>query len=130
AALARGPAPRMHPRGRQAGGERGGGEHLPSPRRIAPIGAVTALAGSQNPLKSVKHRLWLYTRPPFTLYGGGTMGDYAKDVLVETQWVEDHLGDDSIRIVEVDENPALYAEAHIPGAIGFDWKNDLQHQVK
>ena len=33
-------------------------------------------------------------------------------------------------IVEVDENPALYAEAHIPGAIGFDWKKDLQDQVK
>ena len=58
------------------------------------------------------------------------MGDYAKDVLVNTQWVEDHLDDDSIRIVEVDENPALYAEAHIPGAIGFDWKKDLQDQVK
>src|SRR5436305_6058381 len=58
------------------------------------------------------------------------MADYAKDVLVDTQWVEDHLNDDSIRIVEVDENPALYAEAHIPGAIGFDWKTDLQDQVK
>src|SRR5436190_7791668 len=58
------------------------------------------------------------------------MGDYAKDVLVDTQWVEDHLSDDSIRIVEVDENPALYAEAHIPGAIGFDWKTDLQDQVE
>src|SRR5256714_6782372 len=58
------------------------------------------------------------------------MPDYAKDVLVDTQWVEDHLDDDSIRIVEVDENPALYAEAHIPGAIGFDWKRDLQDQVK
>jgi len=58
------------------------------------------------------------------------MADYAKDVLVDTQWVEDHLDDSSIRIVEVDENPALYAEAHIPGAIGFDWKKDLQDQVK
>jgi thiosulfate/3-mercaptopyruvate sulfurtransferase len=58
------------------------------------------------------------------------MADYANDVLVETQWVEDHLDDDSIRIVEVDENPALYAEAHIPGAVGFDWKKDLQDQVK
>jgi len=58
------------------------------------------------------------------------MGDYAKDVLVETDWVAEHLNDDSIRIVEVDENPALYAEAHIPGAIGFDWKNDLQDRVK
>ncbi len=58
------------------------------------------------------------------------MSEYAKDVLVDTQWVENHLGDDSVRIVEVDENPALYAEAHIPGAIGFDWKKDLQDQVK
>jgi thiosulfate/3-mercaptopyruvate sulfurtransferase len=58
------------------------------------------------------------------------MADYAKDVLVETDWVEQHLDDDSVRIVEVDENPALYAEAHIPGAIGFDWKKDLQDQVK
>jgi thiosulfate/3-mercaptopyruvate sulfurtransferase len=56
--------------------------------------------------------------------------DYAKDVLVETDWVAEHLDDDSVRIVEVDENPALYAEAHIPGAIGFDWRNELQDQVK
>jgi thiosulfate/3-mercaptopyruvate sulfurtransferase len=55
---------------------------------------------------------------------------YANDVLVETDWVAEHLDDDSIRIVEVDENPALYADAHIPGAIGFDWKTDLQDQVK
>ena len=58
------------------------------------------------------------------------MADYANDVLVDTQWVENHLNDASIRIVEVDENPALYAEAHIPGAIGFDWKKDLQDQVR
>jgi thiosulfate/3-mercaptopyruvate sulfurtransferase len=58
------------------------------------------------------------------------MADYANDVLVETDWVADHLDDDSIRIVEVDENPGLYAEAHIPGAIGFDWKQDLQDQVR
>jgi thiosulfate/3-mercaptopyruvate sulfurtransferase len=55
---------------------------------------------------------------------------YSKDVLVTTEWVEDHLGDDSIRIVEVDENPDLYAEGHIPGAVGFDWQRDLQDQVK
>src|SRR4051795_6989732 len=58
------------------------------------------------------------------------MPGYAKDVLVDTQWVEDHLDDPSVRIVEVDENPALYAEAHIPGAIGFDWRRDLQDPVR
>src|SRR4051794_37760181 len=58
------------------------------------------------------------------------MPGYAKDVLVETQWVEDNLDEAAIRIVEVDENPALYAEQHIPGAIGFDWKKDLQDPVR
>ncbi len=58
------------------------------------------------------------------------MSEYANDVLVSTDWVAEHLDDDSIRIVEVDENPALYAESHIPGAIGFDWREDLQDQVK
>jgi thiosulfate/3-mercaptopyruvate sulfurtransferase len=58
------------------------------------------------------------------------VAQYANDVLVDTQWVEDHLDDPNVRIVEVDENPALYAEAHVPGAIGFDWKQDLQDQVK
>ena len=58
------------------------------------------------------------------------MADYAKNVLVETDWVQDHMDDPDLRIVEVDENPALYRDAHIPGAIGFDWRQDLQDQVK
>jgi thiosulfate/3-mercaptopyruvate sulfurtransferase len=58
------------------------------------------------------------------------MADYAKDVLVDADWLQEHLNDQSIRIVEVDENPALYADAHIPGAIGFDWKQDLQDHVR
>jgi len=58
------------------------------------------------------------------------MADYANDVLVSTEWVEAHLDDSEVRIIEVDENAALYAEAHIPGAIGFDWQKDLQDEVR
>jgi thiosulfate/3-mercaptopyruvate sulfurtransferase len=58
------------------------------------------------------------------------LSEYAKDVLVEPDWLQEHLNDDDLRIVEVDENPRLYAEAHIPGAVGFDWKEDLQDLVK
>jgi thiosulfate/3-mercaptopyruvate sulfurtransferase len=58
------------------------------------------------------------------------LADYANDVLVEPEWLERHVDDPSIRIVEVDEKPALYREAHIPRAIGFDWRQDLQDQVK
>jgi thiosulfate/3-mercaptopyruvate sulfurtransferase len=58
------------------------------------------------------------------------LSGYSKNVLVDAAWLEEHLGDSDIRIVEVDENPKLYAEAHIPGAVGFDWKQDLQDPVK
>jgi thiosulfate/3-mercaptopyruvate sulfurtransferase len=58
------------------------------------------------------------------------MAEYSKDVLVEPEWLAQHLDDDAIRIVEVDENPALYREAHIPGAVGFDWQKDLQDQTR
>jgi thiosulfate/3-mercaptopyruvate sulfurtransferase len=58
------------------------------------------------------------------------VSDYAKKVLVEGDWLAEHLNDESIRIVEVDENPKLYGEAHIPGAIGFDWKEDLQDPIR
>src|SRR5215210_933016 len=58
------------------------------------------------------------------------MADYANEVLVETDSLAEHLEGENVRIVEVDENPKLYAEAHIPGAIGFDWKQDLQDPVK
>jgi thiosulfate/3-mercaptopyruvate sulfurtransferase len=54
---------------------------------------------------------------------------YANDVLVDTGWVADHLDDPSVRIVEVDENRSLYAEGHIPGAIGLDC-SDLQDTVR
>ena len=58
------------------------------------------------------------------------MSGYSKNVLVDAAWLEEHLGDSDIGIVEVDENPKLYDEAHIPGAVGFDWKQDLQDPVK
>ncbi len=58
------------------------------------------------------------------------MLEYARDVLVNGEWLQEHLGDARVRIVEVDENPTLYAEAHIPGAIGFDWQKDLQDPLR
>ena len=39
------------------------------------------------------------------------------DVLVDTQWLEDHLHDPNLRILEVDMSPDLYEKAHIPGAV-------------
>jgi len=39
------------------------------------------------------------------------------EVLVDTQWVVDHLTDPNVRLVEVDMSPQAYNAGHIPGAI-------------
>ena len=48
------------------------------------------------------------------------------DVLVSTDWVQQHLDDPRVRIVESDEDPLLYDLWHIPGAVKVDWHTDLQ----
>ncbi|HUH15935.1 MAG TPA: sulfurtransferase [Gaiellaceae bacterium] len=55
---------------------------------------------------------------------------YAKPVLVGTGWLAERLGDDGIVVAEVDENPDLYEEGHIPGAAKLHWKLDLQDPVE
>src|SRR5215207_3096914 len=55
---------------------------------------------------------------------------YAKDVLVTTEWLAEHLGDDNVVVAEVDENPDLYDEGHISGAIKLHWRDDLQDPVE
>src|SRR3954449_4323926 len=55
---------------------------------------------------------------------------YAKPVLVSSDWVADHSGDDSVVVAEVDENPDLYEEGHIPGAVKLHWREDLQDPVE
>ena len=53
--------------------------------------------------------------------------DYAHpEVLVDTAWVADHLNDPKVKIVEVDVDTNAYDTGHIKGAIGLDWRKDLQ----
>jgi thiosulfate/3-mercaptopyruvate sulfurtransferase len=55
---------------------------------------------------------------------------YANSVLVDCNWLQEHLADERVRVVEVSEDPTLYRDAHIPGAIGLDWRADLQDPVR
>jgi thiosulfate/3-mercaptopyruvate sulfurtransferase len=48
------------------------------------------------------------------------------EVLVDTQWVADHLNDSKVKVVEVDVDTTAYDSGHIKGAIGLDWRKDLQ----
>jgi thiosulfate/3-mercaptopyruvate sulfurtransferase len=52
--------------------------------------------------------------------------EYAQpEVLVSTQWVAEHLSDDSLRLIESNEDVLLYDTGHIPGAVNIDWVSDL-----
>jgi len=51
-------------------------------------------------------------------------------VLVSTDWVAARLNDPSVRIVESNEDPLLYASGHVPGAVQVDWTTDLNDQVR
>ena len=48
------------------------------------------------------------------------------EALVETDWLEKHLNDQGIRIVESNEDILLYDTGHIPSAVHIDWRADLQ----
>ena len=51
--------------------------------------------------------------------------------MVSTQWVQEHLNDPKVRIVEVDYDPtANYQLGHVPGAVLFDWRKDLNHPLQ
>ncbi len=52
------------------------------------------------------------------------------DVLVDADWVEAHIDDPKIVLVEVDEDTSAYDKGHIAGAVRIDWKADLQDPVR
>ena len=56
---------------------------------------------------------------------------YARaDILVETEWLAQHLNDPDLRVVESDEDILLYDQGHIPGAVMIDWVGDLNDRVR
>jgi len=52
------------------------------------------------------------------------------DVLVSADWAQEHLNDDGLVFVEVDEDTSAYDKGHIAGAVKLDWKSDLQDPVR
>jgi thiosulfate/3-mercaptopyruvate sulfurtransferase len=48
------------------------------------------------------------------------------DVLVDASWLEAHLRDPDLRIVEVDVSPAAFDEGHIDGAVLWNVYRDLK----
>jgi thiosulfate/3-mercaptopyruvate sulfurtransferase len=58
------------------------------------------------------------------------MGGYANpDALIETEWLEGHVDDPNVRIIEVDEDTTAYQKGHIRGAVPWNWFTDLHAEV-
>jgi thiosulfate/3-mercaptopyruvate sulfurtransferase len=51
------------------------------------------------------------------------------EALVDADWVQAHLNDPTVRLIEVDVDTTAYEQGHIPGAVGFNWQRELQDQV-
>ena len=60
------------------------------------------------------------------------MSAYAHpEALVETDWLAGHATDPNVRVFEVDVDTAAYEQGHVAGAIGLNWKTDLQqHPIR
>jgi thiosulfate/3-mercaptopyruvate sulfurtransferase len=51
------------------------------------------------------------------------------EALVDADWVQAHLTDPTVRLVEVDVDTTAYEQGHLPGAVGFNWQKELQDQL-
>jgi len=58
------------------------------------------------------------------------MSKYANpEALVSTDWAAQHGHDKGVRLIEVDVDPTNYEKGHLPGAVGWNWRRDLQDQT-
>ncbi|MGH2739147.1 MAG: sulfurtransferase [Actinomycetota bacterium] len=59
------------------------------------------------------------------------MAEYANpEALVETGWLEEHLDDPAVRLIEVDEDTTAYEKGHIRNASSWDWSKDLHEELR
>jgi thiosulfate/3-mercaptopyruvate sulfurtransferase len=59
------------------------------------------------------------------------VSNYAKqDILLTTEWADQHKQDENVRLVEVDVDNSAYESGHIEGAIAWNWTTQLNDQVR
>jgi thiosulfate/3-mercaptopyruvate sulfurtransferase len=55
------------------------------------------------------------------------VAEYAHpEALVDTAWLAEHAKDPNVRVFEVDVDTGAYDQGHVDGAIGINWRKDLQ----
>jgi thiosulfate/3-mercaptopyruvate sulfurtransferase len=59
------------------------------------------------------------------------MSAYAHpEVLVTTEWLAVHAKDPGLRVVEVDVDTTAYDQAHVEGAVAWNWQTELQDAIR
>lgn len=53
------------------------------------------------------------------------MGHDNPRALVSTDWIEANLDNPAVRIIEADEDIGAYEKRHEPGAVAWNWFDDL-----
>lgn len=53
-------------------------------------------------------------------------GDRRAEVLVDAEWLEEHLDDPQVRLIEIDVSSAAYDDGHIVGAVLWNIYQDLK----
>ena len=51
------------------------------------------------------------------------------EALIDVEWLQSHLADSTVRLIDVDIDTTAYEQGHIPGAVGFNWQKDLQDRA-
>jgi thiosulfate/3-mercaptopyruvate sulfurtransferase len=54
----------------------------------------------------------------------------ASEFLVSTEWLEENIAKENLRIIEVSVEPGKFERGHIPGAVNFRWHTDLVDPVR
>ena len=52
------------------------------------------------------------------------------EVVVETDYVAEHLTHGEFKLIEIDVDTEAYAQGHIAGAIGFNWQTELEDTLR
>jgi 3-mercaptopyruvate sulfurtransferase SseA len=63
---------------------------------------------------------------PAGSFPAGPPGPRLPDVLVDANWVQAHLDDPRVVLVDVDNDTSAYDKGHIKGAVQLNWTQDLQ----
>jgi thiosulfate/3-mercaptopyruvate sulfurtransferase len=58
------------------------------------------------------------------------MATRTNEVVVGTEEVAARLGEEDLRILEVDEDTEAYGRGHLPGALAVHWRHDLQDPLR